>query len=53
MNWKALREPGNLISWLALQAWCFCEYFQIPLGSWGPRLFGLMVGRSGKEISKK
>lgn len=48
-NWIALLRLNSITSWIALEVWLFCEYFHIPLGRFGPFVFGVMMGQKGKR----
>jgi hypothetical protein len=49
-KWVVLMKMNSLKSWIAMEIFCFCDYFHIPMGRFGPYLFGVMIGQSGKRI---
>ncbi len=49
-NWIALMKLNSLKSWIAMEIFCFCDRFAIPMGRLGPFLFGVMMGQKGRRV---
>ena len=45
-----IKDP--ITSFVGYHVWMFCEHFNLPLGNFAPIVFGWMIGRKGKKVTR-